>query len=307
MEHYSVLLKESVEALIQDRDGVYIDGTFGRGGHSRAILKQLSDGGRLTAFDKDPQAVEVARALEGEDARFSICHDSFADMAQALPECQGHVAGVLLDLGVSSPQLDDAERGFSFMRDGPLDMRMDTTRGVSAAQWVADTDEHTMIRVFRDYGEERFAPRIARRIIAARAEQPIVRTEQLARLIEEAVPKRHEEKKHPATRVFQAIRIEVNQELVDLERALDSAMSMLAPGGRMVVISFHSLEDRIVKRFFRKYSKSQDFPQGVPVTHDQLRSPLKLIGRAVKAGEKELSENIRSRSAVMRIAERNPD
>ncbi|WP_370981286.1 16S rRNA (cytosine(1402)-N(4))-methyltransferase RsmH [Agaribacterium sp. ZY112] len=300
--HYSVLLEESLDGLLQDKQGLYVDGTFGRGGHSRALLKRLGADARLIGFDKDPQAVATGEALASEDARFTIQHSSFADIA-SLPDCRGRVDGILLDLGVSSPQLDEAERGFSFMRDGPLDMRMDTSAGPSAAQWLEHSAEDAMVRVFRDYGEERFARRIARKIVERRAEKPLTRTLELARLIEETVPKK-DEKKHPATRVFQAIRIEINRELEDLKLALDAAMKALKPGGRLVVISFHSLEDRIVKRFIKKYSQSQDFPIGVPVTHDQLKSPLKIIGKAIKAGDKELGENVRSRSAIMRIAER---
>lgn len=303
-QHYSVLLGESVDALIHNADGLYVDGTFGRGGHSGEILSRLSSSGRLVAFDKDPEALLAASELSSKDTRFEIVHDSFAEMKSEFNRRDQMVDGVLLDLGVSSPQLDEAERGFSFLRDGPLDMRMDNSRGLTAAQWVAETDVVQMMRVFRAYGEERFAKRIANKIVEARDESVITTTLALASIIESAVPKK-EDKKHPATRVFQAIRIEINKELKDLELALQAAMEILKPGGRIVVISFHSLEDRIVKRFFKKFSQSQDFPLGVPVTHDKLKAPLKLIGRAIKASDKELEQNVRSRSAVMRIAERS--
>ena len=302
--HYSVLLKESVSALIQDRSGIYVDGTFGRGGHTRAILAALAPDGKVFGFDKDPEAIASAEALESEDARFTPIHASFATMQQVFEERSLLVDGVLLDLGVSSPQLDDADRGFSFMRDGPLDMRMDNSAGISAAQWIAETDGRDMARVFKKYGEEKFAKRIAIKIVEVRAEQEIDTTAKLAEVVRDAMPF-VDPHKHPATRVFQAIRIEINQELTDLHAALAGAMAVVKPGGRIVVISFHSLEDRIVKRFFRKYAQSQDYPQGVPVTHDMLKSPLTLIGRAVKAGDDEVGENVRSRSAVMRIAERN--
>ena len=304
VQHYSVLLEESVDALIQNPDGIYIDGTFGRGGHSAEMLNRLGSSGSLIAFDKDPSALVVAGEFSDRDARFEIVHDSFAQMGPELHRRTQMVDGVLLDLGVSSPQLDNAERGFSFLRDGPLDMRMDNSQGLTAAQWIAETDVVQMMRVFRNYGEERFAKRIANNIKEAREESAITTTLELANIIESSVPKK-EHKKHPATRVFQAIRIEINRELKDLELALEGAMSILKPGGRIVVISFHSLEDRIVKRFFKKFSQSQDFPLGVPVTHDKLKAPLKLIGRAIKASEEELEQNVRSRSAVMRIAERS--
>ncbi|RMF14345.1 MAG: 16S rRNA (cytosine(1402)-N(4))-methyltransferase RsmH, partial [Gammaproteobacteria bacterium] len=249
--HESVLLKEAVDLLQPERGGVFFDGTFGRGGHSRAILQRLPADGRLVATDKDPQAVAEARQLEVEDARFSLHHGSFAEADIILRNAGvAKLSGALLDLGVSSPQLDQAERGFSFNKDGALDMRMDTTRGMSAAEWIAVAGEEEMTRVFRDYGEERYARRIARAICAAREEAPIERTLQLASIVAEAHP-RWEKHKHPATRVFQAIRIHVNNELGDLERALGILFDCLAVGGRLVVISFHSLEDRIAKRFMK--------------------------------------------------------
>ena len=301
--HYSVLLKDSVEALVQNADGIYVDGTFGRGGHSREILSRLSSSGKLIAFDKDPQAVSVGATLHEQDARFEMVHASFASLPDYCKQQGVLVDGILLDLGVSSPQLDQAERGFSFLRDGPLDMRMDYTRGLSAADWIDQVDERDMAKVFKEYGEERFARRIARKIIERRQEGKISRTLELAKLIEDAVPKK-EIGKHPATRVFQAIRIEVNSELDELANVLESSLDVLNENARLVVISFHSLEDRLVKRFFRKYSKSQDFPQGVPVTHDMLRAPLAIVGKAVKASDGELQENVRSRSAILRVAKK---
>jgi len=302
-QHYSVLLQESIDALVLNPNGFYVDGTFGRGGHSREILSRLSAEGRLLAFDKDLVAVAEGELLAKQDSRFSIVHGSFTKLAEELTRQHSKIDGFLMDLGVSSPQLDVAERGFSFMRNGPLDMRMNTTEGISAEQWLMDTDPYEMARIFKEYGEERFAKKIARTIAERREEQPLKTTSQLADLIESVVPNK-ENQKHPATRVFQAIRIEVNRELDDLKSVLDVSMDVLKPGARMVVISFHSLEDRIVKRFFKKYSQSQDYPMGVPVTHDMLHAPLKMIGRALKAGDSELQENVRSRSAIMRIAER---
>ena len=299
--HYSVLLQESVAALVDDPSGTYIDGTFGRGGHSLEILKRLDPKGRLVAFDKDPQAVAVGKALSAQDSRFEIKHDSFASMKSAMEGQK--VNGVLLDLGVSSPQLDQAERGFSFLRDGPLDMRMDTERGTSAAEWVNSTEENEMVRVFKEYGEERFAKRIARAVCQRRSLQPFDRTLDFAKVVAEAHPK-WEKDKNPATRVFQAIRIAVNNELGDLETALDAGLNLLKPGGRFVVISFHSLEDRMVKRFFKLKSEGEKFPRDIPVTEDMLNKSLKILGKPQKAGASELQENIRSRSAVLRVAEK---
>lgn len=304
-QHKPVLLEEAVNALITDSEGVYIDGTFGRGGHSRAILSRLGERGRLIVVDKDPQAIAEGQRLQASDPRVDVEHRSFAgilDLAQARG-IAGSVTGVLLDLGVSSPQLDQAERGFSFLNDGPLDMRMDPTSGISAADWVNSASEQTMTQVFRDYGEERFARRIARAIVAERLVKPFARTRHLAEVIAAANPK-WERDKHPATRCFQAIRIEINQELQDLQTALSGAMSALAPGGRLVIISFHSLEDRLVKRFFKTEALGDDFPKGLPVTADQQNPKLILKGKPVRAGEVEVQENVRARSAIMRAAEK---
>lgn len=303
-QHYSVLLQESVDALVTNPDGFYVDGTFGRGGHSREILNRLSKNGRLLAFDKDPQAIEVGSALAVEDTRFSIAHSSFSSMRDVLNERGAPaVTGVLLDLGVSSPQLDQAERGFSFMHDGPLDMRMDSSKGQTAAQWIAEAKEADIAFVLKEYGEERFAKRIARAIVEKREEKPILSTLQLAKIVSEANPK-WEKGKNPATRAFQGIRIFINEELDDLSKTLDIALDVLQGEGRMVVISFHSLEDRMVKRFMRNKAKGKEFPIGVPVTESMLEKEVKIIGKAVKAGDAELGENIRSRSAVMRVAEK---
>jgi 16S rRNA (cytosine1402-N4)-methyltransferase len=304
-QHQSVLLKEAVAALVTRADGFYIDGTFGRGGHSRAILQQLSQDGRLLVVDKDPEAIKVAAALQAEDTRVAIHHGSFADVAAVMAQrFSGQaVAGVLLDLGVSSPQLDDAERGFSFMKDGPLDMRMDTTRGQSAAEWLGTASEEEIADVLYLYGEERHSRRMARAIVKARSEAPITRTLQLAEIVKAANPawERH---KHPATRAFQGIRIFINAELQDLQLALESVLELLEVGGRMVIISFHSLEDRIVKQFMQKQVRGDDFPPGLPVRQEQLRPRLKLVGKALKVGAEEVGDNIRARSAVLRVAEK---
>ncbi|WP_347321765.1 16S rRNA (cytosine(1402)-N(4))-methyltransferase RsmH, partial [Ralstonia pseudosolanacearum] len=259
LRHQTVLRDEAIDALLWRDDGIYIDGTFGRGGHSRLILERLGPGGRLIAFDKDPAAITEAGTVE--DARFAIEHDSFAHLDAALDARGiGRVAGVLLDLGISSPQIDEGARGFSFRMDGPLDMRMDTTRGITAAQWLAEADERDIARVIRDYGEERFAVQIAKAIVARRRESgtrgPLDRTSELAALVAQAV-KTREKGQDPATRTFQALRIHVNQELADLETGLKSAFERLEQGGRLVVISFHSLEDRIVKRFMQALARPE--------------------------------------------------
>ena len=303
--HQSVLLQQAVDALVTDRDGIYIDGTFGRGGHSREILKHLNDAGTLLVVDKDPEAISVAEQLEQQDPRVNVAHCSFAEIADlaGTKGVAGVVSGVLLDLGVSSPQLDDAERGFSFSKDGPLDMRMNNAEGITAAQWVAETAEAEMVRVFFEYGEERYSRRIARAIIAARKESTITSTLQLAEIVKQAHPA-WEKHKHPATRVFQAIRIHINHELSDLEQALTGIVDVLKTGGRMVIISFHSLEDRLVKQFIQREERGDDFPPDMPVTQAQLNPRLKRVGKPVKADSTEVDGNVRSRSAVLRIAEK---
>ncbi len=304
-QHITVLLNEAVEALVTDTSGFYVDGTFGRGGHSGLILQQLALDGRLLGIDKDLAAIATANARFGSDARFAIAHGSFAELAALIDErgMTGRVTGVLLDLGVSSPQLDEAERGFSFMQDGPLDMRMDQTRGQSAAEWVNSAGEDEITWVLKEFGEERFAKRMARAIIAERQKQPFTRTKHLAEVIKEANPA-WEKGKHPATRAFQAIRIQVNNELGDLESVLDQALTVLAPGGRLVVISFHSLEDRVVKRFIRRQELGDPVPKGLPIRDDQLNKRMRSLGKAIKASDAEVNANVRSRSAVMRVAEK---
>ncbi len=303
--HRPVLLEEALDGLAVLPDGIYIDGTFGRGGHAAAILGRLGPAGRLYAVDKDPDAVRVAQERFGRDARFQIRRGTFAMLGQLAREegVAGRVSGILLDLGVSSPQLDDAARGFSFLKDGPLDMRMDPDSGLSAAQWLAQADEAEIARVLQEYGEERFARRIARAIVQTRGERPIVTTQQLAELIAQAVPTR-ERHKNPATRSFQALRIQVNRELQDLEAALEQALDALAIGGRLCVISFHSLEDRIVKRFMRRESRGEMLPPDLPVTGGPAPGRLRLVGKAIRPGARELEVNPRARSAVLRVAER---
>jgi len=304
--HKPVLLDEAVEGLIRQIDGVYIDGTFGRGGHSGAILRVLSPQGKLLAIDKDMDAVNSSQAKKLlTDKRFELAHGSFADMDQLANERQwrGKVDGILLDLGVSSPQLDVAERGFSFMKDGPLDMRMDTTQGESAAQWLSHVEENELIGVLREYGEEKFARRIAAEIVLQRQEKPIETTAQLASLIANVVTRR-EPGKHPATRSFQAIRIKINKELDDLDQALLNSIDILKPGGRLAVISFHSLEDRRVKRFIREKSRGDVVPRHLPLPVDAKKPVLKPVGKALKANANEVAGNVRSRSAVLRVAEK---
>jgi 16S rRNA (cytosine1402-N4)-methyltransferase len=302
--HQTVLLREAVNALVTSPNGFYVDGTFGRGGHSRLVLQALGDEGHLLAVDKDPVACDVAEVMTREDARFSFYHGSFANLPAVLQEKGiSAVDGILLDLGVSSPQLDDAGRGFSFMNDGPLDMRMDTTTGETAAQWLAYADAADIASVLREYGEERFAKRIANAIVAARDEAPLVTTGRLAKVVSEANP-RWEKHKHPATRAFQAIRIKVNRELDDLQDLLVASVDLLKVGGRLVVISFHSLEDRMVKRYMRDMARGEQLPPGVPVLDAALNRRLKLVGKAVKASTQEVDENTRARSAIMRVAEK---
>lgn len=305
--HITVLLEEAVAALSLRTDGCYVDGTFGRGGHSRLILERIGPGGRLLGFDKDPLAIATGNTLAAEDGRFVVVQRSFAELADelAVRGLAGQVSGILLDLGVSSPQLDDAERGFSFLNDGPLDMRMDPSRGVSAAQFIATADEDEIARVFKEYGEERFAKRMARAVVARRQEQPFERTADLAQVLTVANPA-WEKGKNPATRAFQGLRIHVNNELGDLERGLDAALENLEIGGRLVVISFHSLEDRIVKQFMRKHARGEmdKLPRDLPIIPKAFEPRLKLIGKPQFASEAELKANPRSRSAVMRVAEK---
>jgi len=306
LAHTTVLLNETVDGCVTDPDGIYVDGTFGRGGHSRQLLSKLSDKGRLVGFDKDPLAIASGKELEAEDPRFTIVQSSFADLVTELKQLGiDRVTGILLDLGVSSPQLDDAERGFSFMKDGPLDMRMNPDAGMSAAEWVARTSEAEIARVLYEYGEERFGRRMARALVEARKNEEITRTSQLAEIIKQANPA-WEKHKHPATRAFQAIRIAVNNELGDLEVVLADSVDLLQPGGRLSVISFHSLEDRMVKRFIRAQEKGKDLPPGLPVMEDQLGKTMKKVGKAIMPGRDEIERNQRARSAVLRIAERLP-
>ena len=306
LQHRTVLLEEAVAALVTRADGVYVDGTFGRGGHSRLVLDKLGQAGRLIAFDKDPLAIATAQQIG--DPRFGIVHESFASLRTAIAE-RGieRVSGVLLDLGVSSPQVDDPERGFSFRADGPLDMRMDPTRGESAADWLARATVQELTEVIRDYGEERFAFQIAKALVARRAESdrlgPLVSTGELAQIVANVV-KTREKGKDPATRTFQAIRIHINQELAELQVVLEAALSLLEQGGRLVVISFHSLEDRIVKRFMQAHASAPAVDRRLPIRAVDLPSPpLRIVGR-VFASEAEVAANPRARSAVMRVAER---
>ena len=299
--HQAVLLEEAIANLMVSTDGAYVDGTFGRGGHSARILEVLSPLGSLLALDQDPAAAEAARAFNTKDARFRFQACNFRFLSEHVAPAS--LQGVLLDLGVSSPQLDDPERGFSFSADGPLDMRMDPSAGQSAQAWLASVDEGELAQVLKDLGEERFAKRIAGAIVKSRGEAPITRTGQLAEIVSAANP-RWEAHKHPATRCFQAIRLFVNSELDALKSVLAAAVEALAPGGRLVVISFHSLEDRIVKRFIREAARGRQLPPGVPVQFEAQGVSLKQIGKAVRPSDDEVARNPRARSAIMRIAER---
>ena len=305
-KHISVLLDECIEALAIKPNGIYVDATFGRGGHSAHILDSLGEDGQLIAFDRDPQAIKAAERF-ADDKRFRIIHSPFGDMAEELESLglTGKIDGVLMDLGVSSPQLDDAERGFSFLRDGPLDMRMDTSRGQSAAQWLASAEEQDIAQVIKEFGEEKFGKRIAHAIVDYRQQQPLARTSELVTIIDQAMPVK-DKFKHPATRTFQGIRIYINAELEQLRVGLKAATGILRPGGRLAVISFHSLEDRLVKRFMKEQSKGKALPPGLPVTQAEIDADkvLTLIGKAIKPGEEELKHNVRSRSAVLRVAEK---
>jgi 16S rRNA (cytosine1402-N4)-methyltransferase len=303
-QHQSVLLQEAVEALVTDPAGRYVDCTFGRGGHSRRILEQLGPEGRLLVIDKDPQAIAVAMQVQAHDSRVAVWTGGFVNLHAAVV-AQGwkEVHGVLLDLGVSSPQLDEAERGFSFNKDGPLDMRMDNSKGRTAAQWLQGAEEAEIAQVLWEYGEEKFSRRMAKAIVAARCTGAISSTLQLAEIVKQANPawERH---KHPATRAFQAIRIFINDELQELAAVLPAVVELLVTGGRMVVISFHSLEDRLVKQFIRRMELGDDLPMGVPIRADQVNSRLRRVGRAVQASQGESEGNVRARSAVMRVAEK---
>jgi 16S rRNA (cytosine1402-N4)-methyltransferase len=302
--HIPVLYDAVLQGLAIKPDGIYIDGTFGRGGHSQGILTHLGSIGRLLAFDKDPDAVAWGRQ-HIKDPRFSLVPGSFTQL-QTVAQAQdyaGRVAGILLDLGVSSPQLDNPGRGFSFLREGPLDMRMDPTRGISAATWIQTASERQIADVLWEYGEERFAKRIARALVKQRMQHAIETTKQLAEVIAAAHPA-WERGKHPATQSFQAIRIFLNEELVELPAVLQQALTVLAPGGRLAVISFHSLEDRIVKRFMRKYARGNEFPRDLPIQHEQIDASVRTLGRAIRADAAEIKDNPRARSAVLRLLEK---
>ena len=304
--HVPVLLGPVLEGLEIKADGVYVDGTFGRGGHSSAILQRLNADGRLIAIDRDPQAVAAATPLLTNDPRFTLIRSDFADLARQLDQMglTGGVDGMLFDLGVSSPQLDEAERGFSFLRDGPLDMRMDPDAGISAAEWLNTGSEKALKQVIYKYGEESDAPRVARAIVAARTNAEIATTGQLADIVSSVIPA-HTRKKHPATKTFQAIRIFINDELEQLDKVLKQSLDLLATGGRLCVISFHSLEDRIVKRFMRDASRESEQWRGMPNVPPEFQPKLKLVGKVITASAEEIAANVRARSARLRIAERN--
>ncbi|NOZ10678.1 MAG: 16S rRNA (cytosine(1402)-N(4))-methyltransferase RsmH [Gammaproteobacteria bacterium] len=304
-KHEPVMAAEVVEALAISEQGMYWDATFGRGGHSRGILARLGAKGGLVVVDRDPQAVAAARSKYGGDSRVTIIKGPFSMLGQQIKQAglEGRLQGIVFDLGVSSPQLEDPARGFAFSHEGPLDMRMDPESGISARDWLNTVEEKELGDVIRRYGEERHARHIARTLIAARGESPIETTAQLTAILLKALPG-YERHKHPATRTFQAIRIHINRELREIEDSLPQAVQGLAPGGRLVVISFHSLEDRIVKRFFRKAAKGDEYPLDLPITHDALRPQLKLLGRAQRPSKAEVAANPRARSAVMRVAQR---
>lgn len=303
--HTPVLTNEILQGLNLQADGIYIDCTFGRGGHSKAILQRISERGRLYAFDKDPDAISAIDKSLLEDKRFSIMQGSYTMLGQLMDKenLSGQVNGILLDLGVSSPQFDNKERGFSFQQDAYLDMRMDNTSGLTAADWLNSASQNEIRNVLHNYGEERYAKKIARSIVEARQKKFISGTGQLAGLIKSVVPA-YEKNKHPATRTFQAIRVFINDELNELKKILDQSVKALSVKGRLVVISFHSLEDRIVKRFIREKSKGDNFPAGLPITQDQLKAELKPVGKAIYPTENEIKNNPRARSAVLRIAEK---
>jgi 16S rRNA (cytosine1402-N4)-methyltransferase len=303
--HVPVLLGPVLDGLDIKADGCYVDGTFGRGGHCSAILERLNADGRLIAFDRDPQAIAAAPKTLIEDPRFELIRGDYAELARCIGEREltGRVDGLLLDLGVSSPQLDEAERGFSFLRDGPLDMRMDTDSGIPASQWLEKVEEQELRRVLKKFGEERDASRIARAVVAARESAPLTTTTQLAEIVAAAAPK-HGQKKHPATKTFQAIRIFINRELEQLQSVLGQSIDVLAQGGRLCVISFHSLEDRIVKRFIRNASRESEQYRGMPEVPEEFRPKLRTVGKATMATAEEIAANVRARSARLRVAER---
>lgn len=304
-QHITVLLNEAVDALAVREDGIYVDGTFGRGGHSRLILSRLGSQGRLIVFDKDPQAIGAAQKLAEKDGRVTVVHDGFSSFQTTLDKLGiEEIDGALFDLGISSPQIDDGARGFSFRFDAPLDMRMDPTRGMSAAEWIATASEQDLHEVIKNYGEERFSRQIARAIVAQRTESPIDTTRKLAQLVAQNVRTR-ERGQDPATRTFQAVRIFINRELEEVEAVLPQVMRRLKQGGRLAVIAFHSLEDRIVKQFVKKYSQHPPLPRWAAVKEADLPlPPLKAIGKAIKPGVEETASNPRARSAVLRVAER---
>lgn len=304
-QHITVLLNEAVDALAVREDGIYVDGTFGRGGHSRLILSRLGSQGRLIVFDKDPQAIEAAQKLAEQDGRVTVVHDGFSSFQTTLDKLGiEEIDGALFDLGISSPQIDDGVRGFSFRFDAPLDMRMDPTRGMSAAEWIATASEQDLHEVIKNYGEERFSRQIARAIVAQRTESPIDTTRKLAQLVAQNVRTR-ERGQDPATRTFQAVRIFINRELEEVEAVLPQVMGRLKQGGRLAVIAFHSLEDRIVKQFVKKYSQHPPLPRWAAVKEADLPlPPLKAVGKAIKPGVEETASNPRARSAVLRVAER---
>ena len=304
-QHITVLLNEAVDALAVREDGIYVDGTFGRGGHSRLILSRLGSQGRLIVFDKDPQAIEAAQKLAEQDGRVTVVHDGFSSFQTTLDKLDiEEIDGALFDLGISSPQIDDGARGFSFRFDAPLDMRMDPTRGMSAAEWIATASEQDLHEVIKNYGEERFSRQIARAIVAQRTESPIDTTRKLAQLVAQNVRTR-ERGQDPATRTFQAVGIFINRELEEVEAVLPQVMGRLKQGGRLAVIAFHSLEDRIVKQFVKKYSQHPPLPRWAAVKEADLPlPPLKAVGKAIKPGVEETASNPRARSAVLRVAER---
>jgi 16S rRNA (cytosine1402-N4)-methyltransferase len=307
MEHAPVLCSEALQQLVIKQDGIYLDCTFGRGGHSQRILEQLGLDGRLLAIDRDAEAVGSEKAqILLKDKRFTMRHKNFSEVEGLAIDAgiSGKVDGILIDLGVSSPQLDNPLRGFSFLRDGPLDMRMDSGVGISAAQWLAAVDENRLVKVLFEYGEERYARRIANAIVEARAVKPICSTQQLADLVSQAIPIK-DKYKHPATRTFQAIRIEINHELQELQACLRQSVQLLKPQGRLVVISFHSLEDRIVKRFIKNEAGAKYNPGKLPIKEADIRKGIiRQVGKAIKPSQQEMLQNPRARSAIMRVAER---